>query len=135
MLTEGGAIATVNTCDGANTSPALAWRNAPAGTMSFAVVLTDKTNGLVHSVIYDIPSTATGLPANVEKTYAPANVPGAHQTAAYNGNRGYAGPCPPAGTPHTYEFAVHALNAAALPGERLTSARSQPCAAPRPSLL
>lgn len=126
MLTEGAQIAEANTCDGPDTSPQLAWTNPPPGTMSFAVVLTDKTiNNFVHSVIYDIPATATGLPANVAKTYEPANVPGAHQTAGFNGTRGYAGPCPPVGAPHTYEFAVYALNVAPLPGATMQTTRAQ----------
>src|SRR5262245_54233682 len=83
MLTEGATIATANTCDGANTSPQLAWTGNSMNAQSFAVVLTDKTNGLVHAVIYDIPGTATGLPANVEKVYAPTNVAGGNQNDSY----------------------------------------------------
>lgn len=116
-VSEGVAIPAVHSCDGANTSPALAWTNPPANTMGFAVVLTDRYNMLVHAVIYDIPSTLTELPADIEKVYAPADVPGAHQTVNYMGgnNRGYAGPCPPPADPaHNYEFAVYAINATTL---------------------
>lgn len=87
-------------------------------------MFTDKTNGLVHSVIYDIPSTRADLPANVAKTYQPANVPGAKQTTAYdNTTRGYLGPCPP--NEHTYELALHALDVAALPGVTMGTTRAQ----------
>ena len=80
----GGAIPAANTCSGVNTSPQLTWTGAPSGTLSFAVVLTDLslTPHLVHWVIYDIPAGATGLPADVENAYAPANVPGAHQAVS-----------------------------------------------------
>lgn len=126
-LAEGATLMTVNTCDGANTSPDFAWTNPPAGTQSFAVVLTDKTNGLVHWVIYDVPASASGLPAAVMKAYAPSNVPGAHQTASYQTSTiGYLGPCPPAGGgAHTYEFAAYALDATPLPGATQTTTRTQ----------
>src|SRR5882672_3094433 len=59
-FSEGGTIPTVNTCKGANTSPALTWTGTPSGTQSFAVVLTDLTISMAHWVIYDIPASATG---------------------------------------------------------------------------
>ncbi|MBX3155824.1 MAG: YbhB/YbcL family Raf kinase inhibitor-like protein [Deltaproteobacteria bacterium] len=116
MLTEGAAFALDNTCAGVDVSPQFDWVSPPAGTMSFAMTLIDKTINFRHSVIYDIPATATGLPADVDKAYEPADVPGAHQTASWRGAqvRGYAGPCPQ--QIHTYEFALHALDVAALPG-------------------
>jgi Raf kinase inhibitor-like YbhB/YbcL family protein len=103
----------VHTCDGANTSPQLAWTNPPAGALSFAVVFTDNSNNLIHSVIYDIPPTVTELPADVEKVFEPTDVPGAKQTRSFAGTLGYRGPCPP--SLHTYEFALYALDIAALP--------------------
>ncbi len=132
-ITMGMPFPVVHMCDGANTSPALNWTNPPAGTMSFAVVLTDKTNGLIHSVIYDIPATLTGLPADVDKVYAPPDVAGAHQTTAYpqqNPPRGYLGPCPPpADAAHTYEFMLYAINAAILPGSAMNTGRMAALAA------
>jgi Raf kinase inhibitor-like YbhB/YbcL family protein len=105
-----------------NTSPPLAWTGAPSGTQSFAVVMKDLTASppLVHWVIYDIPATATSLPAAVQTGYAPANVAGAHQTESYLTDvRGYLGPCP--STPDTYQFSVHAIKLATLPaGEDTT---------------
>jgi Raf kinase inhibitor-like YbhB/YbcL family protein len=113
---EGGAIPITHTCKDVNTSPPLAWTGAPSGTLSFAVVLTDLslTPHLVHWAIFDIPAAATGLPANVEKVYAPSNVPGAHQVSFHSQTQGYQGPCPP--SQHTYEFAASALDVATLPG-------------------
>lgn len=128
MLAPNAAFDPANTCTGVDTSPQLDWQNAPAGTQSFAVVLTDKSNNLTHWVIYDIPAAATGLPANVEKAFAPTNVAGAHQTTSFQANvRGYLGPCPP--VQHTYEFAVFAINAATLPGATMQTTRAQATAA------
>jgi Raf kinase inhibitor-like YbhB/YbcL family protein len=125
VLTEGATIMAVNTCDGANSSPMLAWTGNAIGALSFAVVLTDKSNNLVHWVIYDIPASAAGLPAAVEKTYAPASVQGAHQTASYQATtRGYLGPCPPTnGGAHTYEFAAYGIDVATLPGTSMMTDR------------
>jgi Raf kinase inhibitor-like YbhB/YbcL family protein len=126
-ITEGGAIPTTHVCSakgGMNQSPQLAWVNPPAGTMSFAMVLTDESNGLVHSAFYDIPSTLTGLPANVERVYAPPSVAGMHTTNAYDNARGWAGPCPPTGT-HTYEIAIYALDVATLPGATMATSKDQ----------
>ena len=123
MLTAGAMFDAANTCNGPNTSPQLVWTAGPAGTMSYAVVLTDKSNNLVHWVIYDIPASATGLPANVEKAYLPNNVTGAKQTLSYQAVRGYLGPCPP--VLHTYEFVVYALDIATLPGATMATTRAQ----------
>lgn len=127
-ISEGGAIPKAHVCanrGGMNLSPQLVFANAPAGTMSFAVVLTDLSinNGFLHSAIYDIPGTAAGLPADVDKAYAPTDVPGAHQTTSYAGARGYAGPCP--STPHMYQFKVYALSTATLPNAMMNTTMSQ----------
>jgi Raf kinase inhibitor-like YbhB/YbcL family protein len=120
-----GAIPLAQACTGhggANQSPPLAWTNIPVGTMSFAIVFTDKSNGLVHSAIYDIPGTLTEIPGNVDKVYAPTAVPGAHQPTAWNGPRGYAGPCPDA--PHMYEHKIYALATITVPGSAMGTSRS-----------
>ncbi|MDQ3335960.1 MAG: YbhB/YbcL family Raf kinase inhibitor-like protein [Myxococcota bacterium] len=123
MLAAGAAFNAANTCNGANTSPQLAWTAGPAGTMSYAIIFTDKSNNLIHWVIYDIPASATGLPADVQKAYMPNNVAGAKQTLSYQAVRGYLGPCPP--VLHTYEFVVYALDVATLPGVTMNSTRAQ----------
>lgn len=124
-FTEGMTIPTVHTCDGANTSPQLDWGPAPAGTMSLAVVHLDLSfNSFLHWVIFDIPASATGLPADVEKVFQPTDVPGAEQTLSFSGGvRGYLGPCPPA--LHTYEYRVYALDVATLPGATMNTTRAQ----------
>jgi len=125
---EGGMIPAADTCKGANTSPALAWTGAPGGTRSLALVLTDLSLAppLVHWVIYDIPSTATALPAGVENAYAPGNIAGAHQTVSVHAPTvGYYGPCPPQPPAHNYQFAIYALDTAPLPGASASTTRPE----------
>jgi Raf kinase inhibitor-like YbhB/YbcL family protein len=123
-ITMGAMFPAMHTCTGpGNTSPQLTWTAGPAGTLSYAVIFTDKSNNLIHWIIYDIPASATGLPANVQKAYAPNNVTGAKQTDSYQaGMRGYLGPCPP--NQHTYELVVYALDVATLPGVTMASTRA-----------
>jgi Raf kinase inhibitor-like YbhB/YbcL family protein len=120
---EGGAIPVANACTmfagGTNASPALAWTGAPAGTMSFALFFKDQTTAFRHSAIYDIPSTLTGLPANVMHAAMPSDVPGARQPRGYPGTPGYAGPCP--GNRHTYRWTLYAIDVANLTDLTATS--------------
>jgi Raf kinase inhibitor-like YbhB/YbcL family protein len=105
------------TPDGRNISPPLAWRNLPPGTRSIAVVCADFGAGSpppwVHWIVYNIPATATGLPAALPIDPAaamPGEIAGAVQ--GLNGWKRaiYRGPAPPAGTPHIYYFTVYALD-------------------------
>ena len=64
-----GEIPPVHTCEGADTSPPLAWSGAPAGTKSFALVVDDPDapdpaapkQTWVHWVVFDLPATTTSL--------------------------------------------------------------------------
>ena len=124
VLAEGAMFPRDYTCNGANRSPPLTWINAPVGTQSLAMVLTDTSNNLIHWVIYDIPATRGALPEDVDKVYLPPDVPGAKQTRSYNQQvTGYLGPCPPA--IHTYRFTLYAVGVASLPGATETSTRPQ----------
>ena len=98
-------------CSGGNTSPALEWSKAPAGTRSFAVTFYDKDaptgSGFWHYVLYNIP-------ANVTKIEAGALSGGKLPVGAKEGNTdlgkpGYFGACPPVGRKHNYVYTVHAL--------------------------
>jgi Raf kinase inhibitor-like YbhB/YbcL family protein len=99
-------------CTGQNISPTLNWSNAPAGTKSFAVTAYDPDaptgSGWWHWVMYNIPATATGLPAGAGNG---RNAPsGSQQGMTDFGTKGYGGPCPPVGDkPHHYHFKVFAL--------------------------
>jgi hypothetical protein len=123
-FTEGMPIPAKYACAGANGSPDFSWTPGPTGTLSYAMVLTDKSNNLIHWVMWDIPGATTALPAGLEKTANPAIPAGAKQAKAYdNQTFGYLGPCPPA--VHTYEFAVFALDVATLPNVTTASTRKQ----------
>lgn len=123
---EGGAFPKESTCDGPDTSPALAWTPGPAGTKSYAIAFNDKTIAYLHGVMYDIPATTTSLPANVEKAYLPSNAPGAKQTKSFRATvTGYAGPCARAPSTHTYEFVLYALSVETLAGATEQSTRSE----------
>jgi len=128
MITNNGVFPQLNTCNTAeNESPELSWVNAPAGTMSFAVVLTDLDvgAGLLHWIIYDIPLATTSLPAQVDNVFQPPDVAGASQTLSFdNQTRGYKGPCPPNGQTHHYQFDVYGVDSATLPNVQMNSTSS-----------
>lgn len=101
-------------CSGPNISPELTWSSAPAGTKSFAVTMYDPDaptgSGWWHWVVFDIPSTATGLAegaGDVSKNIAPK---GSIQSITDMGTPGFGGPCPLAGGGfHRYIITVFAL--------------------------
>lgn len=103
---------------GSNLSPPLAWSGAPAGTMTFALVMRDVTLGgsdNFHWTIFDIPAGTSSLPEGVAQGAAPAVPAGSKQIAdSFAAGTGYLGPCPPAGS-HDYVFTLYALNVAQLP--------------------
>ncbi len=121
-LTAGQPIPKQHTADGENTSPAFAWTGAPATTKSFALICDDPDvpmpQPFVHWVIYNIPGTAKGLPANIPIDPAaamPAEIAGATQGPSGFRRPIYRGPAPPPGKVHNYHFTVFALDVADLP--------------------
>ena len=107
-----------HTADGRNMSPALMWSGAPAATKQFALVCDDPDvpmpGGFVHWVVYKIPGTAKGLPAELPMDAAltaPPEIAGTIQGLSGFRRAGYRGPAPPAGKPHHYTFTVYALDA------------------------
>ncbi|ADE10312.1 YbhB/YbcL family Raf kinase inhibitor-like protein [Sideroxydans lithotrophicus] len=99
-------------CAGDNLSPALEWKDAPAGTRSFAITVYDPNaptgSGWWHWIVYNIPATTTSLPGGImSQSSLPA---GAKQGRNDYGERNFGGACPPAGDrPHHYIFTVYAL--------------------------
>ena len=131
VLTEGMRFANEYTCvGGIDVSPELAWTPGPAGTLSYAVVLTDVTfNNFVHWVIWDIPANTMplSLPRAVPRSANLTSPPGAKQCTSYASppTYGYRGPCTPAGQGiHNYRFTVYALDVATLPGVTTNTART-----------
>lgn len=101
---------------GTNESIPYEWRNAPAGTKSFALVLVDKApvaRNWVHWIVYDIPATSTALDPGASSGRLPA---GAKELSNTFGKPGYGGPQPPPGTgKHPYEATLYALDVETLP--------------------
>jgi Raf kinase inhibitor-like YbhB/YbcL family protein len=89
------------TCDGPDVSPQLSWKEAPAGTQSFALIMDDPDAPVgtwVHWVLYNVPANITELQEGVEKQEQLAS--GALQGRNDFHKTGYGGPCPPPGKPH-----------------------------------
>jgi Raf kinase inhibitor-like YbhB/YbcL family protein len=107
-------------CSGRNVSPELRWERAPRETKSFAVTVYDPDaptgSGWWHWVIFNIPPSATSLPAGAGKPDGGGAPAGSIQSMTDFGQPGYGGPCPPAGDkPHRYVFTVYALKVDQLP--------------------
>jgi Raf kinase inhibitor-like YbhB/YbcL family protein len=101
---NGAAIPRAATCDGADTSPAVDWTGAPAGTQALALVVVDPDAAdFVHWVVFDM----AGVPNGHLETGLAATAPG--QGRNDFGQRGYGGPCPPSGQ-HHYLFTLSALD-------------------------
>lgn len=81
------------TCDAGmqNPSPALSWKEAPAGTKSFALIMHDPDapmpGGFTHWVLFDIPASTTQLPEAFQ-----AGSVGVSGNSGFR-RAGYGGPC------------------------------------------
>jgi len=98
------------TCDDVDISPPLEWKDAPAGTKSFAIICETPdapTGNWIQWLIYDIPGDVTSLPQAVPKTGQLEN--GTKQGKNDFDGVGYNGPCLPAGE-HRFFFRVYALD-------------------------
>jgi Raf kinase inhibitor-like YbhB/YbcL family protein len=103
--TDGESIDPRFTCDGDNIAPGLLWTAAPEGTVEIAVTLRDvQVPTFAHWTIAGIAPDATSL----DEDTAPI---GAYEATNGLGAIGYTGPCPPAGSTHTYALTVHYLDA------------------------
>jgi|SRR5215813_11003384 len=110
-FSSGGPIPIRFTCEGDNVSPEFSWKEAPAGTKSFALILHDpdapRPGGFTHWVLYNIPAEKGALDPNLPKR---EEVPGTGTQGRNDGGKiGYMGPCPPSGT-HRYYARLFALD-------------------------
>jgi Raf kinase inhibitor-like YbhB/YbcL family protein len=112
-LVEGGKFPPAHTAP-ANESPELQWSNAPSAARSFAVSLTDLSNGLVHWVVWDIPASASRLPGAISRTAMTLSDPPGAKQKDFMLEPGYLGPNP-GPEYHTYRFDVWPLDVATLP--------------------
>lgn len=114
-FSEGETIPQRYTCDGQDLSPPLAWKDPPAGSTSFALIMDDPdapAGTWVHWVLYNIPGTSTFLLEGVPRQEQLPD--GARNGTAWGvtdfSKTGYHGPCPPPGKPHRYVFRLYALD-------------------------
>jgi hypothetical protein len=109
---QDGKIPQAYTCDGADTSPQLAWTAPPPATQSLALIVVDPDapmGAFAHWVLYNLPATTRGLPAGVPKREQLAD--GTQQGRNDFPRTGYDGPCPPRSSTHRYFFVLYALDA------------------------
>jgi Raf kinase inhibitor-like YbhB/YbcL family protein len=111
---QGRPIPAVHTCDGAGTSPALAWSGVPPAARSLVLIVDDPDAPdpdapkmtWVHWVLYNISPQASGLAAAV----APSGLPAGTLMGTNDWKKtGYGGPCPPVGR-HRYFHTLYALD-------------------------
>ena len=101
-----------HTCEGQDVPPALAWTGVPKNAKSLALIVDDpdapdpKAPKMtwVHWVLYNLPTTSTGLAAGVTSLPAGTRV-GLNDSHEPN----YGGPCPPIGR-HRYFHKLYALD-------------------------
>ncbi|MBI2088092.1 MAG: YbhB/YbcL family Raf kinase inhibitor-like protein [Deltaproteobacteria bacterium] len=108
---EGGEIPRKYTCDGADVSPALRWKDSPSETKSFALIADDPDAPVgtwVHWVLYDLPGETGELKEGIPAAETLDN--GARQGSNDFRKVGYGGPCPPGGPAHRYFFKLYALD-------------------------
>ena len=107
----GAAVPRQHTCEGADQSPELHWSDAPAGALTFALVVNDPdapVGDWVHWVAWNIPSPEHEMAANFPRQEQTAN--GTRQGRNDFRKIGYNGPCPPPGKTHRYFFRLYALD-------------------------
>jgi Raf kinase inhibitor-like YbhB/YbcL family protein len=103
VLTDGGPIPRVYTCDGEGVSPPLSWDGVPAGTAALALVVDDPDapgGTYTHWVVLDMPPDLAGLDEGETAGVAATNSAG---------KAAWSGPCPPSGT-HRYRLTLYALD-------------------------
>jgi hypothetical protein len=109
-----GEIPSIYTCEGKDHSPPLSWAGIPPAAKSLVLIVDDpdapdpKAPKMtwVHWVLYNLPTTANGLPEGARKADLP---PGTREGLNDWKRTGYGGPCPPIGR-HRYFHKLYALD-------------------------
>ena len=99
-------------CSGKNISPQLNWKDAPAGTKSFAITAYDPDaptgSGWWHWLVFNIDKSVETIKTGASNKAMPV---GAVESITSYGVAGFGGACPPKGDkPHRYIFTVYALD-------------------------
>lgn len=104
---QGELIPVKYTCDGDDISPALTWKNAPANTQSFALIMDDPDAPMGtwdHWLIFNIPANMDHFEEDLR------SLPhGTHHGKNSWDRNDYGGPCPPDRI-HRYFFRLYALD-------------------------
>ena len=108
-----GEIPSRFTCEGQDVSPALQWSGVPPAARSLVLIVDDpdapdpKAPKMtwVHWILYNLPSSAAGLPEAVGQHLPPGTLEGLNDWK----RTGYGGPCPPVGR-HRYFHKLFALD-------------------------
>lgn len=111
-FTANGEIPMRHTCEGDDTSPAIAWSGVPASAKSLALIVDDPDAPdpnapkmtWVHWILYNLPISSTGLPEKV-RSLPSRTLEGLNDWK----KTGYGGPCPPIGR-HRYFHKLYALD-------------------------
>ena len=107
----GGEIPSYYSSDGEDASPELSWKDAPAETKSFVLIMHDpdapRRGGFTHWVMYNIPSETVHIEANAPQEEQIRGV--GTQGRNDGGSLGYMGPAPPSGV-HRYFLRLFALD-------------------------
>jgi phosphatidylethanolamine-binding protein (PEBP) family uncharacterized protein len=106
-VSEGGALPSEYTCDGASVTLPLAWSGEPAGTQSFAIVMQHIASlEDIHSywIIYNVPASVTSLAKNSQGV-------GMLGVNSVNDRQEYAPPCSKGPGSKVYTYTVYALSA------------------------
>ncbi|RWA66077.1 YbhB/YbcL family Raf kinase inhibitor-like protein [Mesorhizobium sp. M1C.F.Ca.ET.193.01.1.1] len=106
-------------CGGKSVSIALAWKDPPAGTKSYALTMFDPDanggKGFWHWLAWNIPASAKGLAEGAGSKGGKRMPKGTVSGEGGIGRAGYFGPCPPPGSgAHHYVFTLYALGDAKL---------------------
>ena len=109
-----GWLDPVHSAAGDGTSPPLEWTGVLEA-QSYVLIVEDpdapRDEPMVHWVVWDIPGTATSLPADLGDKAHPATPPGATQGLNGKGRHGWTGMAPPeAHGVHHYHFQLFALS-------------------------
>ena len=110
-----GRMADGFTCRGGEKSPPVAWRNAPAGTQSFVVMMVDadaatrrpRVWSFTHWILYNIPAQEISIAAGAGSDELRQK--GIDDGENALGRHGYFGPCSSSGE-HHYLIRVYALD-------------------------